>query len=55
MTARAHGSSKAHVKWVQNLGGKVGFQVAVELEVAGNIWGSRPHRRIGFPSMRLPQ
>ena len=35
----AHGSSRARVKWVQNLGGKVGFQVAVELEVAGNIWG----------------
>jgi hypothetical protein len=35
----AHGSSRARVKWVQNLGGKVGFQIAVELEVAGNIWG----------------
>ena len=35
----SHGSSRARVKWVQNLGGKVGFQVAVELEVAGNIWG----------------
>ena len=32
-------SSQARVKWVQNLGSKGGFQVAVELEVAGNIWG----------------
>ena len=34
-----HGSSRARVKWVHNLGPGVGFQVAVELEVAGNIWG----------------
>jgi hypothetical protein len=35
----SRGPSKARVKWVQNLGGKAGFQVAVEFEVAGNIWG----------------
>jgi hypothetical protein len=35
----SQGSKRARVKWVQNLGGKGGFQVAVELEVAGNIWG----------------
>ena len=33
-------SSRARVKWVQKLGSKDrAFQVAVELEVAGNIWG----------------
>lgn len=33
-------SSKAHVKWAQKLGGKDRvFQIAVELEIAGNIWG----------------
>jgi hypothetical protein len=45
----AHGSSKARVKWVQNLGGKVGFQVAVELEVAGNIWGIASPPEDWFP------
>jgi len=45
----AHGSSKARVKWVQNLGGKVGFQVAVELEVAGNIWGISSPPEDWFP------
>jgi hypothetical protein len=45
----AHGSSKARVKWVQNLGGKVGFQVAVELEVAGNIWGVASPPEDWFP------
>ena len=33
-------SSRARVKWVQKLGAKDrAFQIAVELEVAGNIWG----------------
>ena len=33
-------SSKARVKWAQKLGGKERvFQIAVELEIAGNIWG----------------
>jgi hypothetical protein len=33
-------SSRARVKWVQKLGAREKtFQVAVELEVAGNIWG----------------
>jgi len=45
----AHGSSKARVKWVQNLGGKVGFQIAVELEVAGNIWGIASPPEDWFP------
>src|SRR6266404_3218261 len=45
----AHGSSRARVKWVQNLGGKVGFQVAVELEVAGNIWGIASPPEDWFP------
>jgi hypothetical protein len=45
----ARGSSRARVKWVQNLGGKVGFQVAVELEVAGNIWGIASPPEDWFP------
>jgi hypothetical protein len=33
-------STKARVKWAQKLGGKErAFQIAVELEVAGNVWG----------------
>ncbi len=33
-------SSRARVKWVQKLGAKEKvFQVAVELELAGNVWG----------------
>src|SRR6202011_5463493 len=46
----SHGSSRARVKWVQNLGGKVGFQVAVELEVAGNIWGIPSPPEDWFPT-----
>ena len=49
----SHGSSKARVKWVQNLGGKVGFQVAVELEVAGNIWGITAPPEDWFPPTAL--
>src|SRR5258708_3806326 len=49
----AHGSSRARVKWVQNLGGKVGFQVAVELEVAGNIWGIASPPEDWFPVRAL--
>src|SRR5258708_4716348 len=49
----AHGSSRARVKWVQNLGGKVGFQVAVELEVAGNIWGIASPPEDWFPPHAL--
>jgi hypothetical protein len=49
----AHGSSRARVKWVQNLGGKVGFQVAVELEVAGNIWGIAAPPEDWFPIRAL--
>src|ERR1700688_1252894 len=33
-------SSKARVKWTQKIGAKErAFQIAVELEIAGNIWG----------------
>ena len=33
-------SSRARVKWAQKLGAKErSFQIAVELEIAGNIWG----------------
>ena len=33
-------SSRAKVKWVQKLGAQGGFfQIAVELEITGNIWG----------------
>ncbi len=33
-------SNKARVKWTQKLGAKErAFQIAVELEIAGNIWG----------------
>jgi hypothetical protein len=33
-------SNKARVKWAQKLGGKErAFQIAVELEIAGNVWG----------------
>ena len=46
----SHGSSRARVKWVQNLGGKGGFQVAVELEVAGNIWGIPAPPEDWFPA-----
>ena len=48
--ASSHGSSRARVKWVQNLGGKVGFQVAVELETAGNIWGIPSPPEDWFPT-----
>jgi hypothetical protein len=46
----AHGSNRAKVKWVQNLGAKGGFQVAVELEVAGNIWGIATPPEDWFPA-----
>src|SRR5258708_39168042 len=33
-------SSRGRVKWVQKLGARDrAFQIAVELEIAGNIWG----------------
>lgn len=46
----SHGSSRARVKWVQNLGSKGGFQVAVEFEVAGNIWGIASPPEDWFPA-----
>ena len=48
-------SSRARVKWVQKLGAKDRvFQVAVELEVAGNIWGLASPPDDWFPS-RMPE
>jgi len=35
---------RAKVKWVQNLGAKGGFQVAVELEVCWQYWGIATRR-----------
>ncbi len=49
----SHGSTRARVKWVQNLGAKGGFQIAVELEVAGNIWGIASPPEDWFP-LRVP-
>ena len=45
MSGSAGCSSKARVKWAQKLGGKERcFQIAVELETAGNVWG------VAFPA-----
>jgi hypothetical protein len=46
-------SARARVKWVQNLGAKGGFQIAVELEVAGNVWGIASPPEDWFP-VRVP-
>ena len=51
----AGSSSRAKVKWVQKLGGKEKFfQVAVELESYGNIWGIPSPPDDWFPP-RLPE
>ena len=43
-------SSKARVKWTQKLGSRErGFQIAVELESAGNIWGVASPPEDWFP------
>ncbi len=43
-------SGRARVKWAQKLGGKErGFQIAVELEVAGNVWGIATPPEDWFP------
>ena len=43
-------SSKARVKWTQKLGSRErGFQIAVELESAGNIWGIASPPEDWFP------
>ncbi len=48
-------SSRAKVKWVQKLGGKEKFfQVAVELETYGNIWGIPSPPDDWFPP-KLPE
>ena len=49
----SHGSARARVKWVQNLGAKGGFQIAVELEVPGNVWGIPSPPEDWFP-IRVP-
>jgi len=48
-------SSRARVKWVQKLGAKDrAFQIAVELEIAGNIWGVATPPKDWFP-LRIPE
>jgi len=49
-------SSKAQVKWAQKLGaGKDRvFQIAVELEIAGNVWGVTPPPADWFP-VQVPE
>jgi len=47
-------STKARVKWAQKLGTKERvFQIAVELEVAGNIWGVAAPPQDWFPAKAL--
>ena len=48
-------SNKARVKWAQKLGGKDRvFQIAVELEIAGNVWGIASPPDDWFP-VQVPQ
>ena len=48
-------SNRAQVKWAQKTGGKEKtFQIAVELEIAGNIWGIPTPPADWFPP-QLPQ
>ena len=48
-------SSKARVKWAQKLGTKDRpFQIAVELEVAGNVWGVASPPEDWFP-LQIPE
>ena len=48
-------SSKARVKWAQKLGGKDrAFQIAVELEIAGNVWGVAAPPEDWFPA-KIPE
>ena len=48
-------SSRARVKWAQKVPGKDrAFQIAVELEIAGNIWGVDAAPADWFP-LRLPE
>lgn len=48
-------SNKARVKWAQKLGGKErAFRIAVELEIAGNVWGVATPPEDWFPP-RIPE
>ena len=48
-------SSKARVKWAQKVGAKErSFQIAVELEIAGNIWGVATPPADWFP-LQMPE
>jgi hypothetical protein len=48
-------SSKARVKWTQKIGAKDrAFQIAVELEIAGNIWGIAAPPGDWFP-LQIPE
>ena len=48
-------SSKARVKWAQKVGAKDRtFQIAVELEIAGNIWGVASPPADWFP-LQIPE
>jgi hypothetical protein len=48
-------SSKARVKWTQKVGAKDrSFQIAVELEIAGNIWGVATPPADWFP-LQIPE
>ncbi len=48
-------SSRARVKWAQKLGAKErAFQIAVELELAGNIWGVASPPADWFP-LQVPE
>ncbi|MGA7793723.1 MAG: hypothetical protein WCA19_11845 [Candidatus Acidiferrales bacterium] len=48
-------SSKARVKWAQKVGAKErSFQIAVELEIAGNVWGVASPPADWFP-LQIPE
>src|ERR1700680_946312 len=48
-------SSKARVKWTQKIGARErAFQIAVELEIAGNIWGIAAPPADWFP-LQIPE
>ena len=48
-------SSRARVKWAQKVGAKERvFQIAVELEIAGNIWGVATPPADWFP-LQIPE
>ena len=48
-------SSRARVKWAQKVGARErSFQIAVELEIAGNIWGVATPPADWFP-LQMPE